>query len=90
MASRTLSDEQAPQRPQPALISELTMDASESRLDSSDKTDCMNSGRGAGWCSSGVPAMGTKGTTNGYTPSSIKSRQNSRISLSESPSPARM
>ncbi|MNY80483.1 hypothetical protein D3C86_2215450 [compost metagenome] len=50
----------------------------------------MKAGEGAGWSSSGVPEIGTKGTTNGYTPSSISSREIDRMASAVSPSPARM
>jgi hypothetical protein len=34
-------------------------------LDKGPRIECMKSGLGAGWLSSGVPEIGTKGTTKG-------------------------
>ena len=88
--SYTDNDEHAPHFPHPALMSAERMLAWPSIAPSGSSTEVMNSGDGAAWSSSGVPLIGTKGTTKGYTPSPTSYSQIDRIASRVSPSPARM
>ena len=63
--SYTDNDEHAPHFPHPALMSAERMQALPSIAPSGSSTEVMNSGDGAAWSSSGVPLIGTKGTTKG-------------------------
>jgi hypothetical protein len=51
--------------PHPALISEALSPPSRNMLANGFKISCMKDDEGAGWLSSGVPEIGTKGTTKG-------------------------
>ena len=59
------SDEQAPHLPQPARLSDARSDASRSIRPSGTSTARMNSDVGAACPASGVPEIGTNGTTKG-------------------------
>ena len=48
----------------------------------------MKAVEGAGWCSRGVPAIGTKGTTKGYTPRRIRASLQAISDSARSPRPA--
>src|ERR1019366_7312740 len=60
-----LSVEQAPQRPQPALRVSRPSPPSRTMPATPASSSCMNAGAGGACPSSGVPLMGTNGTTNG-------------------------
>src|SRR6185369_3979361 len=88
VASRAFSDEQAPQRAQPALTAPLRRSDSANIADTAESSEAMNAGSGVGWSASGVPAIGTNGTTKGYTPKAIMRPHMSRMDCRLSPKPA--
>jgi hypothetical protein len=59
------ADDPGRRHSQPALMSPLLMPARASNLATPSSRSFMKAASGPGWCSSGVPAIGTKGTTNG-------------------------
>ena len=64
-SSKVDSDEQAPQRPQPALMSRERRSPSRSMAASGSRMLAIWADDGDGWFANGVPEIGTNGTTNG-------------------------
>src|SRR2546421_450587 len=82
------SDEHAPHLPQPALMSFERSPALATIAPSGSRMDFIHAAEGGGWSSSGVPLIGTNGTTNGYTPIATSRSHIARISSRVSPRPA--
>ena len=64
------------------------MSEARSRAATAEYTSTMKSVEGEGWCSRGVPAIGTKGTTKGYTPRVISRSLQAISEAALSPRPA--